>query len=402
MIPKAKQLLNNRKRKVITATFVAMVLLLTSFFGYTAYASGEKSINLVQNGKKVSITTRTDTVAELLKERGIKVDKQHDLVQPGLSTDLKDGLTVKWSQAHQVSIEQNGKTTQTWTTAKTVGDLLDKQGIKLGAHDAVNPSKEEKIDGKMTIQVKRGIQVALADGTKTQSVWTIPMTIGDFLKQQHIKLDGDDRVEPANLNEQLKAGSKVSVIRVEKKKEEQQATIDYKTIHKNDSSLAKGATRVIQSGKEGQEIKTFEVTYENGKEVKRDLVKSEVQTQPVNKVVAVGTRVVHQTSYRTSRSFSGSEKTLYMRSTAYTAKCNGCRGITTTGINLMLHPDAKVIAVDPSVIPLGTKVWVEGYGYAIAADTGGAINGNRIDVFFPKQSQAYNWGLRTVKVKILN
>lgn len=87
---------------------------------------------------------------------------------------------------------------------------------------------------------------------------------------------------------------------------------------------------------------------------------------------------------------------------AYTASCQGCSGITSTGINLKKNPDLKVIAVDPSVIKIGTKVYVEGYGYAIAGDTGGAIRGNKIDVFFPNKSNALNWGRKTVKIKILN
>ena len=93
---------------------------------------------------------------------------------------------------------------------------------------------------------------------------------------------------------------------------------------------------------------------------------------------------------------------LSVRATAYTAYCNGCSGVTATGINLRSNPDQKVIAVDPKVIPLGTKVWVEGYGEAIAGDTGGAIKGNRIDVFIPNKSRALQWGSKTVKVKILN
>jgi 3D (Asp-Asp-Asp) domain-containing protein len=92
---------------------------------------------------------------------------------------------------------------------------------------------------------------------------------------------------------------------------------------------------------------------------------------------------------------------LYVSATAYTAYCSGCSGTTTSGINLRSNPNAKVIAVDPSVIPLGSKVWVEGYGYAIAADTGGAIKGNKIDVFIPTKSAAYQWGRKTVRIKIL-
>ncbi|MEK4222431.1 LysM peptidoglycan-binding domain-containing protein [Bacillus sp. FSL W8-0116] len=94
-------------------------------------------------------------------------------------------------------------------------------------------------------------------------------------------------------------------------------------------------------------------------------------------------------------------ETFTMTATAYTANCGGCSGVTATGMNLKANPNAKVIAVDPSVIPLGTKVYVEGYGEAIAGDTGGSINGNRIDVFVPNDQQARNWGVRTVTVKVL-
>ncbi|MEH7013618.1 3D domain-containing protein [Neobacillus niacini] len=95
-------------------------------------------------------------------------------------------------------------------------------------------------------------------------------------------------------------------------------------------------------------------------------------------------------------------KEITVTATAYTASCEGCSGITATGVNIKDNPDKKVISVDPSVIPLGTEVYVEGYGYAVAADTGGAIKGNRIDVFIPEKQDAINWGKQQVEVKILN
>ena len=91
---------------------------------------------------------------------------------------------------------------------------------------------------------------------------------------------------------------------------------------------------------------------------------------------------------------------LTMTATAYTASCEGCSGITSTGINLIDNPEKKVISVDPSVIPLGSKVYVEGYGYAIAGDTGGAIQGNKIDIFIPNKQDAINWGVKEVNVKV--
>jgi 3D (Asp-Asp-Asp) domain-containing protein len=95
-------------------------------------------------------------------------------------------------------------------------------------------------------------------------------------------------------------------------------------------------------------------------------------------------------------------KEIMVEATAYTADCKGCIGITKTGVDLKANPNAKVIAVDPNVIPLGTKVYVQGYGYATAEDIGGAIKGNRIDVFIPEQSDALAWGRKQVKVTIVD
>lgn len=99
---------------------------------------------------------------------------------------------------------------------------------------------------------------------------------------------------------------------------------------------------------------------------------------------------------------SASVKEMTVTATAYTAYCSGCSGTTATGIDLRANPNQKVIAVDPSVIPLGSRVWVEGYGEAIAGDTGGAIKGQTIDLFMAKEQDAVTWGRKTVKIKILD
>lgn len=93
---------------------------------------------------------------------------------------------------------------------------------------------------------------------------------------------------------------------------------------------------------------------------------------------------------------------LLVTATAYTAYCEGCSGTTAYGIDLRANPNHKVIAVDPKLIPLGTKVWVEGYGEAIAGDTGGAIKGHKIDVFIPSHDLAMQWGVKKVKMRVLN
>ncbi|WP_242290558.1 3D domain-containing protein, partial [Bacillus cereus group sp. BfR-BA-01496] len=100
------------------------------------------------------------------------------------------------------------------------------------------------------------------------------------------------------------------------------------------------------------------------------------------------------------------KRELTVVATAYTADPSengtyGGRVLTAMGHDLTANPNMRIIAVDPKVIPLGSKVWVEGYGEAIAGDTGSAIKGNRIDVLMGSKSKAMNWGRKTVKVKIL-
>ncbi|HEU5138439.1 MAG TPA: peptidoglycan-binding protein [Bacillales bacterium] len=126
-----------------------------------------------------------------------------------------------------------------------------------------------------------------------------------------------------------------------------------------------------------------------------------VETESATKVESASTSNDSEEEKNVSRNAEDEDvRVLYAHSTAYTANCEGCSGVTYTGINLNKNPDAKVIAVDPDVIPLGSTVWVEGYGYAVAGDIGSAIDGKDIDVFFSSRSDALNWGVKTVKVKV--
>ncbi|MEQ2465448.1 LysM peptidoglycan-binding domain-containing protein [Niallia sp. Sow4_A1] len=132
---------------------------------------------------------------------------------------------------------------------------------------------------------------------------------------------------------------------------------------------------------------------------------SETKTaaQTVNNTVKTKNTVNTVKAEKTEKTNTdASSKEITVTATAYTADCNGCSGITATGINLKDNPNKKVISVDPNVIPLGSKVYVEGYGTAIAGDTGGAIKGNKIDVHVATTSEALNWGRKQVSVKILD
>ncbi|AXI08893.1 LysM peptidoglycan-binding domain-containing protein [Oceanobacillus sp. 143] len=122
--------------------------------------------------------------------------------------------------------------------------------------------------------------------------------------------------------------------------------------------------------------------------------------QEVETPVTIEEEQAEQPADTTVKDESIAGHTISVTSTAYTVQSAGGSGITATGIDLNANPNIKLIAVDPNVIPLGTEVYVEGYGHAIAGDTGGAIKGNKIDVYVPTNQEAFNWGVRTVNVTI--
>jgi uncharacterized protein YabE (DUF348 family) len=383
--------LSKKKWAVISASFVVFA----STLGILTYEGTKETVALTLDGEKRVVKTHADNIQELFDELDISLHSE-DYVSPNREAKVKDDLKVVWKPAKQVEMVVDNEKKTIWTTTETVADLLIEQGVTLQEFDEVNPKPENTIKSKMSINIEKAFQLTLNNGGKKEKVWTTSTTVADFLAGQGITLQPLDRVEPA-LETSVKENAVINVVRIEKVTDVVEEPISFAVVKKKDTKLAKGKEKVISNGQKGLMTKEYEVVLENGKEVSRKLVKKNYIKDKVDQVVAVGTKV---NKVQVSR---GSETGLeyFVNSTAYTASCNGCSGFTATGINLHQNPNIKIIAVDPSVIPLGTKVYVEGYGYAIAADTGSAIKGHKIDVFFATKSEAYRWGRRTVKIKIL-
>lgn len=165
-------------------------------------------------------------------------------------------------------------------------------------------------------------------------------------------------------------------------------------------ALAASNSYTVKSGDTLYRIaKTYKISLKDLKQwnhLTSDIIHPK-QKLVISKVSSSTTYKSQSTTQKTSAA-----KAITVSASAYTANCKGCSGITAIGINLKKNPNQKVISVDPSVIPLGTKVYVEGYGYAIAADKGSGIKGNKIDVFIPNKKEALKWGRKTVKVTFLN
>ena len=385
--------LSKKKWAIILTSFIAFIALT----GFITFETTKNTVVLTINGQERIVKTHASTVREIFEEQDISLQKE-DYVSPTEDSKVTNNLKVVWKPAKQVQLANEDKKESIWTTSNTVEDFLKEQNIVLNEHDVVQPSLKTALKKGMDITVKRAVPLTLLDGGVKKETWSTSTTVADFLTQQGVSLTELDRVEPALEDKVIENGT-INVIRVEKVTDVVEEPINYAVVTKKDGNLPKGTEKVITEGKEGLVSREYEMTLENGKEISRIVLSEKKLKDKQDKVVAVGTKP--QPIQVASRGIDNGRE-IYVTSTAYTASCNGCSGTTATGVNLLANPNAKVIAVDPRVIPLGSKVYVEGYGYAIASDTGGAIKGNKIDVFFPSKTDAYRWGRQTVKIKILD
>lgn len=395
-----KKLFSERLKKNKIVLSATSLLVLGTGTAYGTYEGTKETVSLTIDGKEQKIRTHADTVNELLAEKDIDTRKEDEL-SPAKNEKIKDNMKIVFKAAKPIKVAIGDERRTIWSSADTVKELIEQENLHVTEHDKINPALDTAIKKDLSLTIDKAFKIALNVGENKQQVWTTSTTVADFLKQQNVELNELDKIEPA-LTEEINEKSQVIVTRIEKVTDVVEEPIAFNVVEKNDNSIEKGQQKVIESGKEGKQKKHYEVVLENGKEISRDLIKTETLEESQDRVVALGTKAVQQTSTATvSRGNDSVTKEFYAHSTAYTANCNGCSGNTATGINLRANPNAKVVAVDPNVIPLGTKVYVEGYGYAVAADTGSAIKGNKIDVFFPTKSAAYRWGSKKVKVKIL-
>lgn len=397
-----KNLFLGSLRSKQTVISIISLVLFVSVISFVLYQGTKKTVTFDANGEAIEVTTHAKTVEQLLQDQNIDI-AEHDKISPSLNTKIVNGLAITWEQAKEVTISVDGNQSKVWTTETQVKDILKEANIKVSEHDSLVQGLDTKIGADNKIDIQKAFQVSLVDGVNERQVWSTSTTVANFLKQQGIQLNEFDRVEN-NLKDVITPQSKITVVRVEKVIDVVEDSLDFAIEKKQDASLQKGKQKVVSAGQKGLTTKTYEIVKENGQVVAKNLQSEKVVKEPMKQVVAVGTKTVVASAATVSRGSSepGSGKEFYVTATAYTPYCNGCSGTSATGINLKSNSGLKVIAVDPSVIKLGSKVWVEGYGTAIAGDTGGAIKGNRIDILVQSESQASNWGVRKVRIKVLN
>lgn len=182
--------------------------------------------------------------------------------------------------------------------------------------------------------------------------------------------------------------------RFTQKLEEQTESIPKKIIFQDDPETEAGEEKVLDEGEDGKQTKIIKITYADGEEYEKETVSTE-KTEPKDKKILRGTKIVWKTLDSPDGEIKYWKK-MRVYATHYDSHCPGCDATTAIG----LRAGKGVIAVDPSVIPLRTKVYIPGYGPAIAGDTGGAIKGNIIDLGFD-DARTSGWSAKFVDIYML-
>ena len=218
---------------------------------------------------------------------------------------------------------------------------------------------------------------------KTAEVKTIRNSVSDLFRNWGVELDEGDVVE-TGIEAELKDGTDIDVKLFEVEEKVVEEATKFKTKKQYSSDIFEGETKVLKKGVKGVDKVTYRITYLGGKEQSRKEIARETVKKPVTKVVALGTAI----------SYNGEKysRKIIAVATGYTHTGNR----TATGT----YPHRGTMAVDRGVIPMGSYGYVPGYGAVHAEDTGGAIVGNRIDLFFETRGEAVAWGRRTVELYI--
>lgn len=299
----------------------------------------------------------------------------------------------------------DGKTESITTRHSQVDKLLDEQSIVLQPGDEVSKSLSSAIQDGDRIEVVRAVPVSIsADGSK-KLTFTTKAKVQDAIQELGVDVSQEDKVSPG-LNQAITANMVISIIRVKKHNVQQKETVPFQVVKTSDDKLPKGETKVVQQGSKGMVVHNVEKVYEDGKFVSKRWLGKEVVKKATPKVIAVGTKpktaVMSASISRSSNEVSISGLTTKsgvsfkykkvlknVTLTAYSAEEDGIGTKTASGTRVK---EGRTIAVDKSVVPLGWWVYIEGVGFRKAEDTGGAIKGNKMDVYFDSLKTANKFG----------
>lgn len=305
----------------------------------------------------------------------------------------------------------------TYTTNPAV--VLNEAGLHLGKDDTYTTQQS---NGVSEITIQRKQIVTIHHGGKWIEAVSYGETIESLLARLNISLSPEDVVS-LPLDTYTYEGMELFISHSVQSTETYTSSIPYETIYCYDATLPAGTQVVLTEGVNGQLLSTATVCYLNGQEISRSVTEESVVLHPVNALIAIGTGAITEeapveqpqvvipgtpvigdgmiiTGTGEILTYTGS---LEVKASAYTQSDPGCNSITATGTIARVG----AIAVDPSVIPYGTRMFIVSndgkyiYGIATAEDCGGAIKGNKIDLYFDTVTECLQFGRRNCTVYFL-
>ncbi|GAB6928008.1 hypothetical protein JCM10914A_19910 [Paenibacillus sp. JCM 10914] len=340
-----------------------------------------------------------------------------------VTVSLLISLVVHDQSGKQVQIVVDGRVTTVETRGSLLQELLDEQAITLNEQDQISMPLNGSIQDGDRIIIERAIPINITVGGTTKTIFTTQDSVDHALKEAGITVQGEDIVDPSPTTK-LTSDLEIRIVNVTKESVQEPENREFRIIKTADPSLVRGDNRVIQRGEPGVIINHYENVYHDGVLVSKTKKSQEVERKTRDKVIAVGTKKVaqppvvqaaasdvkatpaklSQTKKAPATATKAVENNVVSRAgvdfkynkvlnnvsmTAYSSEQKGIGTRTASGTRVT---EGRTIAVDPSIIPIGWWVYIEGIGFRRAEDTGGAIKGNKIDVYYDSLKSAVNFG----------
>lgn len=338
-----------RRRNILVRSYIALLalILVLSMTALLSQTAFATTYVINDGDKVVTYTSFATDPAEILGQAGVPLDKYDTYTTEA----AEGGSTITINRAHRVTVHYHGQITEVSSQGERVDQLLSRLGMELTGEDVVSHGLEEMTFDNMVLKVNRTIT----------------------------------------------------------SRETFSSTIPHETKYCTDDTLPAGVEKILVEGQNGELLRTADVTYVNGQEIRRSIVSETTVRESVAEVIAVGSRDAADEETDAAKPIIGDgyiilptgevltyTRTDTVRATAYTHTDAGCDMITSTGSTVRWG----TVAVDPRYIPYGTRMFIMAsdgsyiYGIATAEDCGGDIKGDRMDLYMPTYEQCREFGRR--------
>ena len=396
--------------KILKAVFNArtLTLLLSVIIAATGINSyvydSDVQVNIEIDGVPAkTISTDAGTVEEILEDGDFSIGKG-DLTYPSANTKIMRNSTINVKRMKTVFIHSGEEKYSINTTASTTKELEAEASDFMGEHDCLVRAETGNagavVDGG-SYTVREAFAVNIFADCATYPVMIADGTVADAVRLSGVTVDEDDLVTP-EMTTLVYPGIEIKITRVSVVHDTQTIQIPCDVEYRVNKSLAPGQEVVVAEGADGEVVIDNVITYHDGVAIGYDSVESVVKPS-VNRVIECGVWNVHGSGQNSAAAIGTVDGYAYSKKITAKATAYCDKGKTASGI----QSKVGVVAVDPRVIPLGTRLYIEAsdgswsYGVCLAGDTGGLIKGNRVDLFYDTYNECIQFGRRDCNIYIL-